>query len=167
MSQAGFDFLPRPQPRGPSFPLPFPFPDFPFPPIPIPLPFFPDPQGPGRPTLPQPQPRPSPGPGPGPSFGTCRNTRGTSMPPSVSENGQLCCPSGWHLSTTTDPCSGNRNSCCVKNRKMNVMNMRAHSRAVRRIRGNARAQQRARKAVALAAREMGAIPRRSRSKPCK
>lgn len=68
-----------------------------------------------------------------PTFGSCRNTRMTSMPPSVADNGSLCCPSGWHLSTTKDPCTGNRNSCCVKNRRMNALNPRALSRSVRRL----------------------------------
>lgn len=72
-----------------------------------------------------------------------------------------CCPSGMHFSKST--------GCCVKNRRMNVMNMKAHARATRRILGNARAQKRARKAVGMAAREMGACPRPSRraAKPCK
>lgn len=68
-----------------------------------------------------------------PTFGTCRNTRMTSMPPSVADNGSLCCPSGWHLSTRKDPCTGNRNTCCVKNRRMNALNPRALSRSVRRL----------------------------------
>lgn len=82
---------------------------------------------PERPGLPMPQN------GMAPTFGTCRNTRNTSMPPSVADNGSLCCPSGWHLSTRKDPCTGNRNSCCVKNRRMNALNPRALSRSVRRL----------------------------------
>lgn len=75
-------------------------------------------------------------------------------------NGKPCCPSGMHFSKSK--------GCCVKNRRMNVFNMKAHSRATRRILGNARAQKRARKAVGMAAREMGACPRPSRrQKPCK
>jgi len=68
-----------------------------------------------------------------PTFGTCRNTRMTSMPPSVADNGSLCCPSGWHLSTRKDPCTGNKNTCCVKNRRMNALNPRALSRSTRRL----------------------------------
>jgi len=76
-------------------------------------------------------------------------------------NGRPCCPSGMHFSAST--------GCCVKNRKMNVLNMRAHSRATRRIRGTARALNRAKKAVGQAAREMGACPKpgRRKSAPCK
>lgn len=75
-------------------------------------------------------------------------------------NGKPCCPSGMHFSKSK--------GCCVKNRRMNVMNMKAHARATRRILGNARAQKRARKAVGLAAREMGACPRPPRKCPkCK
>lgn len=75
-------------------------------------------------------------------------------------NGRPCCPSGMHFSKKT--------GCCVKNRRMNVMNMKAHARATRRILGNARAQKRARKAVGEAAREMGACPRPPRKCPkCK
>ncbi len=76
-------------------------------------------------------------------------------------NGQPCCPTGFHFSKTS--------GCCIKNRKMNVLNMRAHSRATRRIRGTARALNRAKKAVGEAAREMGACPKpgRRRSAPCK
>lgn len=76
-------------------------------------------------------------------------------------NGVPCCPPGFHFSKTS--------GCCIKNRKMNVLNMRAHSRATRRIKGTARALMRARKAVGDAAREMGACPKptRRRSTPCK
>lgn len=77
-------------------------------------------------------------------------------------NGAPCCPTGFHFSKTS--------GCCIRNRKMNVLNMRAHSRATRRIKGTARAMKRARKAVGDAAREMDACPkpsRRRRSQPCK
>lgn len=75
-------------------------------------------------------------------------------------NGVPCCPSGFHFSKRT--------GCCVKNRKMNVMNMKAHARATRRIMGNARAQSRARKAIAAAAKELRACPRPPRRCPkCK
>ena len=76
-------------------------------------------------------------------------------------NGKPCCPTGFHFSE--------KSGCCIKNRKMNVLNMRAHSRATRRIRGTARALNRAKKAVGQAAREMGACPKpsRRRERPCK
>jgi len=76
-------------------------------------------------------------------------------------NGQPCCPTGFHFSKTS--------GCCIKNRKINVLNMRAHARATRRIRGTAKALMRARKAVGDAAREMGACPKPSRPRkaPCK
>lgn len=74
--------------------------------------------------------------------------------------GQPCCPSGWHFSESTQ--------CCVKNRRMNFQNGRAFNRAVRRIRGKARGDKRARQGITAAAKEMGCFPRaRSRSKPCK
>ncbi len=80
-----------------------------------------------RPTLPM------PGNGRPPTFGTCRNQTGTKMPPSVADNGSLCCPPGFHLSRTKDPCTGNSASCCVRNRRMNALNPRALSRATRRL----------------------------------
>lgn len=114
---------------GPNIPFPT-FPNFPDFPIPFPPNDFQPPTGPRRPTLPMPM--PSNG-GPTPTFGTCRNTRNTTMPPSVADNGQLCCPSGFHLSTRKDPCTGNKNTCCVRNRRMNALNPRALSRSVRRL----------------------------------
>ncbi len=138
MSLVGFnEFLPRNGggPGPPFFPQ---FPDFPGDLIDlIPEligPFLPGGGGgpPGAPPRPE-LPMPTTTPGVTPTFGTCRNTRMTSMPPSIAENGSLCCPSGWHLSTRKDPCTGNKNTCCVKNRRMNALNPRALSRSVRRL----------------------------------
>lgn len=120
----------------------------------------PQPQQTPRPDLPMPGDFMGPRQNGGGTFGTCRNTRGTKMPPSIADNGQLCCPPGFHLSRTKDPCTGNSASCCVKNRRMDFQNGRAFNRAVRRVRGKAKQDKRARRAIGDAAREMGCYPNR-------
>jgi len=108
--------------------------------LPFILPFLPGMPGGGQqPRDPRPSlPMPGDQNGPGPAFGTCRNTRNTKMPPTIADNGMPCCPSGWHLSRTKDPCTGNSTTCCVKNRRTNFGNMRASTRAVRRVNGTIR-----------------------------
>ena len=114
----------------------------------------------GEPDRPQlPQRGAIPGKGAGPNGGPIFRTDVTCVAPGIS-GGVPCCPSGFHFSQSTQ--------CCVKNRRMNFQNGRAFNRAVRRIRGKARGDKRARQGITAAAKEMGCFPRsRSRSKPCK
>jgi len=98
--------------------------------------------------------------GPGPTFkvGAC-GVGGRTQAAII--NGQPCCPTGFHFSQ--------KSGCCIKNRRMNVLNMRAHGRATRRIKGTARALQKAKAAVRDAAIAMDACPKPSRRRraPCK
>lgn len=55
------------------------------------------------------------------------------MSPTMAANGVLCCPSGWHLSTAKDKCTGVTTTCCVRNRRMNPLNPRALTRSTRRL----------------------------------
>jgi len=144
-----------------DFPFPFPGPEDLIPLIPGFIDIFLPGAGPGGPVPQRPGlPMPTNG---TPTFGTCRNTRNTSMPPSVADNGSLCCPSGWHLSTRKDPCTGNKNTCCVKNRRMNALNPRALSRSVRRLTSFNKTIARTQKAL----RRLAPPRRQTRSQPCK
>jgi len=95
----------------------------------------------------------------GASCGPTFKASTTCVAPGISD-GKMCCPSGMHFSEST--------KCCVKNRRMNFQNGRAFNRAVRRVRGKARGDKRAREGIRAAAKEMGVFPRgRARQKPCK
>ncbi len=85
------------------------------------------------------------------------------MQPTRAQNGQLCCPTGWHLSTRKDPCTKVTTTCCVRNRRMNVLNPRALSKAQRRLVGWSKMKARTEKAM------RGLCPptRRRPNKPCK
>lgn len=69
------------------------------------------------------------------------------MAPTQANNGQLCCPTGWHLSEKKDRCTGAVTVCCVRNRRMNPCNARAISRACRRLAAFDRVEKRIRKAM--------------------